>query len=228
MNVIRTQVVELETAPMLAYKFKLKSGGSGIKLINVETGEIISGSICKRSGQVTNVLARNKKAASEVETVNAFAEAVEKTIGLPYSSRGKVNAARQTNKAVCEAEEKMDLREIEDTPDLVCMENSAVYKAVIEKFTSKKTGKFDCSLMNKDFMNFAAGNGLVRDMAAAKESIDDIVRHVVWRRGNDIAGLAKNEELTLRETESLMASLDSIYTKGVFKTLRGYIKRMQR
>ena len=86
MNIIRTKVVELEQAPIVAYKIKLSTGGSGIKLHRTDQNVSIFAEVDKRTGDVII----DGVVDQELFPYAAFDEAADILAGLPYSARGKV------------------------------------------------------------------------------------------------------------------------------------------
>ena len=86
MNVIRTKAVELTVIPAIAYKHKLASGGAGLKILRLDCTETAVCSIDKRTGE----LVPYGKIDETVFPYEAFEEALDLTIGLPYSARGTI------------------------------------------------------------------------------------------------------------------------------------------
>jgi len=214
MNIIRTQAVELTSIPAIAYKIKLASGGAGIRIMRFDTEAIGSASIDKRSGEAVPY----KQNDTSLFPSEAFDEAVELTIGLPYSSRGKI--------AVTPIE-KSDSEEITEesvAPKKISMVDSDEYVKLIERYSDEK-GKLNYVLMNKDFIQFAAKSKTVADMVGEKASADSILLFVIKSRAALVAG--KKDSLDDNQTAALIETLDEIDPRSAFKELKAHIKRMQ-
>ena len=205
MNIIRTSVVELTKAPALAYKFKMSSGGAGIKIVYAGTDKTESFAISKRGELI----------ASAHSPVNdAALEAYELTLGMPYSARGKV-------KAVFAA----DADEDEVSPEMpeYDMVESDEYKAWVSAYAGDGN-KMNYAKMNKDMIQFAAKNKTVAQMIAEKEHVEAIVRRIVQIQTSN---LTKNKEyMTSEMADALIATLDELDARSAFKELKLHIQRM--
>ena len=213
MNIIRTTAVELSTIPAIAYKQKLASGGAGLKLhrtdINAEAVFTVD-----RRGDAPVPYGKVDEALFPEE---AATEALELTIGLPYSARGKIKV---TVVEEAQAQEPEDVTE-EDIED-VDMVDSNEYNAVIERYTDEK-GKLNYQLMNKDFIQFAAKSKSVANLVEQRVAEDDVLLHIVKSR----AGLLANSKETLTDAQAtaLIETLDEINPRSAFKELKSYIRR---
>ena len=206
MNIIRTSVVELTGTPALAYKFKMASGGAGIKIIYEGNDNTETFSITRRGELV---------ATSPQGTVGEAAkEAFELTLGLPYSARGKVKAV-----FVADADED------EIVPDTVQynMIESLEYKAWIEAYIGDNL-KMNYAKMNKDLIQFAAKNKTVERMISEKEPIEAILQRIVQMQTSN---LTKNKEyLTPEMTDILIDTLEELDVRSAFKELKLHLQRM--
>ena len=206
MNIIRTPVVELTKIPALAYKFKMASGGAGIKIIFEGTDNTETFAITRRGELV---------ATSPQGTVSdAAQEALELTTGLPYSSRGKVKAV-----FVTEADED------EVVPETIAynMIESAEYKAWIAAYTGDNF-KMNYAKMNKDLIQFASKNKTVVQMVEEKEPVEAILRRIIQIQTSN---LTNNKEYMAPEAaDALIATLEELDVRSAFKELKLHIQRM--
>ena len=206
MNIIRTSVVELSKTPALAYKFKMASGGAGIKIIFEGTDNTETFVITRRGDLVA--------AAPQGVVSDAAHEALELTMGLPYSARGKV-------KAIFVAEADAD----EVVPETVeyNMIESAEYKAWIEAYIGANF-KMNYAKMNKDLIQFAAKNKTVAQMVSEKEPSEVILRRIMQIQTSN---LTKNKEYMSPEvTDALIATLEELDIRSAFKELKLHIQKM--
>jgi hypothetical protein len=206
MNIIRTPVVELTNTPALAYKFKMKTGGAGLKIIYEGTDNT----------EVYVISRRGELVASTGPVSEAAHEALELTTGLPYSARGKVKAI-----FVPDADED---EAVEDTP-VYCMIESAEYKAWVKAYTGDDF-KMNYTKMNKDLIQFAAKNKTVAEMVSENEAIETILRRVVQIQTSN---LTKNKEyMTAEAAEALIATLEELDVRSAFKEVKLHIQKMLR
>ncbi|MDR0325356.1 MAG: hypothetical protein LBI19_04575 [Oscillospiraceae bacterium] len=206
MNIIRTAVVELTKAEALAYKYKMSSGGAGLKLLYEETGMSETYTISRRGE-----LSANRPGGSVGE---AALEAYELTLGLPYSARGKVKAV-----AVERAEED---EVVPATPEYNMIE-SAEYKAWIAKNIGPD-GRMNYIKMNKDLIQFASKNKTVSEMVAQKEDREAILRRIVQIQTSSFT--KDKEYITPEAAGALIDTLEELDTRSAFKELKLHITRM--
>ncbi|MCL2665895.1 MAG: hypothetical protein FWE82_09795 [Defluviitaleaceae bacterium] len=214
MNVIRTKAIELDTIPAIAYKIKLASGGSGIKLHRTDREDTVFTVVDKRTGGAVIDAGIDPDLFPEA----AFDEAIETLAGMPYSSRGKVKL---------EITEKKDDEEVDadedDQPDEIDMLSSPEFKAVIERY-SDETGRINYVLMNKQFIQFAAGSKVVNEMVSKKATVEEIVLFVLKNRAAFLAG--RKDFVSDDEAKALYAVIDEIDPRSAFKELSLHIRRM--
>jgi hypothetical protein len=206
MNIIRTTVVELTKVPALAYKYKLKTGGAGLKILYEETGQSETYTISRRGE-----LSANQPGAAVGE---AALEAFEMTQGLPYSARGKVKAV------VVEQTEPDEI--VPETPEYNMVE-SAEYKAWVGAYIGADF-KMNYTKMNKDLIQFAAKNKTVAQMVAGMEDRDAILRRIVQVQTSN---LTKDKEYMPPEmADALIATLEELDTRSAFKEIKLHINKM--
>lgn len=211
MNIIRTAAVELSTIPAIAYKQKLASGGAGIKLHRLDSEAVAVFTIDRRTGGPVPFGPVDAALFPEA----AALEALEITVGMPYSARGKLKVSG------IEKKEAEDVTEAE--ADAIDMVDSDEYVAIVERYSDEK-GKINYPLMNKDFIQFAAKSKLVGELVVKKALEDEIVRHIVKNRAAHLAN--KKDSLTDAETDKLIETLDEIDPRSAFKELKNHIRRM--
>jgi len=212
MNIIRTTAVELTAIPAIAYKQKLQAGGAGVKIFRLDQDAAAVFTIDKRSGEAVPY----GKFDAALFPEEAVAEALEATVGLPYSARGKLTITVFEEPAAAE-----DVTETET--EKVDMVGSDEYKAIVSRYANEK-GKLNYTLMNKDFIQFASKSKVVNDLVAAKAPVADIVLFIVKSRATFLSG--KKESLEDDEVAALIETLDEIDPRSAFKELSAHIKRM--
>ena len=214
MNIIRTKAVELSTIPAIAYKQKLASGGSGIKILRMDMDKYAVCTIDKRTGEPREY----GKIDETYFPMEAFDEAIELTIGLPYSARGKIKLT------VFESVEQEDIQELEDNIESdEEVDIKEEYNAIVNRYMDEK-GKMNYQLMNKDFIQFASKSKVVSDMVSNKCSVDEIVIFIIKSRATFIAN--KKDSLDDNAVKVLIETLDEIDPRSAFKELRLHIKRL--
>ncbi|MCL2461667.1 MAG: hypothetical protein FWF44_03310 [Defluviitaleaceae bacterium] len=208
--IVRTKTVELSAIPAIAYKQKLTSGGAGLKIIRLDQAAEAVATLDKRTGDAVPYGAHD----AALFPPEAFEEAMELTMGMPYSSRRNINVSVQ---AESEAEPAPEEAAVKD------MSGSDEYKAIVERYCDEQ-GKMNFTLMNKDFIQFASRSKTVADMVGARALTDDIVVFIVQSRAAYIAG--KKESLTPQDAAALIETLDELETRSVFKELKRYLNRL--
>lgn len=211
MNIIRTSAVELSTIPAIAYKQKLSAGGAGVKIHRIDRDATAVITIDRRTGEGVAYRLYDARLFPE----EAVAEAIELTIGLPYSSRGKLK--------VTEFDKARDAEDVTET-EKTDMVNSDEYKALIQRYGDEK-GKLNYGLMNKDFIQFASKSKIVNDMVDKGETQESILNYIVSNRAAFLSG--KKENLGREDAEALIETLDEIDPRNAFKELIAHIRRMQ-
>ena len=210
MNIIRTQAVELTSIPAIAYKHKLSAGGSGLKLMRLDTEDTATAMLDRRSGEAL-IAAKTDLSLFPPE---AFDEALELTLGLPYSSRGKISV-QVTGKASADEME-------EQAPEKIDMVGSDEYVAIVERYSDEK-GKINYALMNKDFIQFASKSKTVAELVAKQAEPEEIILFVLKNRAAFAAG--KKESLSDASVAALLETLDEIDPRSAFKELKAHLIR---
>jgi len=217
MNIIRTKAIELDTIPAIAYKIKLASGGSGIKMHRTDCDDTVFTTIDKRSGGAV----LDEKVNPSLFPEAAFDEAVDALAGMPYSARGKVKIVHSSEKEAEEIiAEEMPEEELQEAVDMV---GSAEFTAIIDRY-SDENGKINYQLMNKQFIQFAAGSKVVSDMVGKKDSVENIILFIVKNRAAYLAG--KKEFVTDEEAAALIRTIDEIDPRSAFKELSLHLRKM--
>jgi len=214
MNIIRTKVVELSNVPAVAYKLKLRIGGSGIKLHFTDQDATAFAQICKRTGDV--VLDPLTETVPQLQ--EAFEEAQELLAGLPYSARGKVKILVSNE---CEDDEITEDEAQKVTA--ACMVSSDEFRAVTDRF-SDENGKINYTLMNKQFIQFASSSSTVRDMVSKREKSSAVLLFVLKNRAAFLAN--KKEHLPDDQAEALLDALNEINPRSAFKELNLHLRKM--
>ena len=213
MNIIRTPAVELGAIPAIAYKQKLGSGGSGLRILRLDRDAAAVFTINKRDA---SLVAFGKYDAA-LFPAEALDEAMDLTDGLPYSARGKIKVSVFEQKS---DEQDVTEEEIED----VDMVDSEEYKAIVARYADEK-GKLNYRLLNKDFIQFAAKSKVVSDLIAAQAAEDEIITHILKNRAAFLAG--KKDSLSEKEAAALIETLDEIDPRSAFKDLKSHLRRMK-
>ena len=214
MNIIRTKVVELSILPAVAYKLKLKTGGSGIKLHRTDRDAAAFAEVDKRTGGIV----QGSDVDFSVFPEEAFDEAIEMLAGLPYSARGKVKIMIDEDVAENEVKESEVLN-----VTAACMVASDEFAAIVDRY-SDEGGKLNYTLMNKQFIQFAASSKVVGELVAKRVHENEILLFVLKNRGAFLAG--KREHINDEEAAALREALDEINPRSAFKELSQHIRRM--
>jgi len=213
MNIIRTKVVELTTVPAMAYRVKLRTGGSGIKLHFTNEDATAFAEVDKRTGEVV----LDAVTASAEGLQEGFEEAQELLAGLPYSARGKV-------KIVITDDSEGEITEEEaQAVTAACMVNSDEFHAIIDRF-SDENGKINYTLMNKQFIQFASGSSVVRKMCGEKAKSGDILLFVLKNRAAFLAN--KRDHLPDDQAQALLDALNEMNPRSAFKELNLHLRKM--
>ena len=219
MNIIRSKVVELENFPAVAYKVKLKQGGSGIKLHRTDCDETAFAQIDKRSGEP--ILPKNIDAA--LFTTEIFEEANELLLGQPYSSRGKVKV-QVTDSA---HEDEIEVPE-DEAPG--CHADEGANAVDSEEFIalsamySDENGKMNYKLLNKQFIQFASRNKKVTELISQRATEEEILLSIIKNRAAFFAG--KRDNLEDKQAQALIEAIEEIDPRSAFKELKLHIRKM--
>ena len=207
---IRTAVVILTAIKAIAYRQKLKAGGSGIVIMREDVSQPGIASISKTSGDA--ILTANTQA--EMYPQEAVREAMELTAGLPYRKQG----SPQLKDYPIPAEEAPEEEVIEEVEVIV---DSAEYQKIVDKYTDQ-SGKLSYALLNKDMIRFAHSSSVARKMIAEGASVEEIRLYVVGTKFRHVCG---NKNLTDAQVLKMVELLDEVSPKGVFKEFNDEIRR---
>ena len=210
---IRTNSVTLTCIPgAIAYRTKLASGGAGVVIVRADEPQPGVATISKSSGQA--IVSENTPVAAYPD--DAFAEAIEKTSGMPYRRQGKPKApfmempdadAGGEGDADASAEAVVDGQE---------------YQRIVDAYTDKD-GKLSYDLLNRDLIKLAHRSDYVKKMVADGASEEDIRLHVVGTRFSALTG---NDNLSMTDVTVLSGLIDEVSPKGAFKELNSEIRKM--
>ena len=209
-ELIRTDAVKTTLIGGLAYKQKLVSGGAGLTIMTPDEKAVFT--INKRDGACVPFGQVN----GDLFTEAIIKEALELTRGLPYKRAGNITKVY----ADSNCEETPVERETEDAKSDIDVLASVEYKEFIMQYTDKN-GKFSYSLMNKEFIQFAARSSIVKGMLADKFRVDAIVKYIVKSRAAD---LARNKGMDDDMLAAFIETLDSMNTRSAFKELNSYLR----
>ncbi len=207
---IRTNVVKLATIPAIAFRQKLTAGGSGITILRPDVKQPGIASISTKTGEA--IPAKNTDV--KLYPLEAFKEAMNLTIGMPYRKQRSVKVSEDmVATPVEEAEETIEQEDI-----VVSYED---YDKIVEKYLDKN-GVLSYDLLNKDFIKFMKSSTIVGAMIAERESAGAIRDYVIGNRYRNITG---NEDLTEGQIARITELLDEVSPKGVFKELNAEIRK---
>jgi len=219
MGITRSKVVELSSVPAIAYKVRLKTGGSGIKFHRTDKEESAFALIDKRSGEAM----LDERVKSELFPEEALLEATELLVGLPYSARGKVKfivSETVDDDEVCVPEDEAPETHSDTCANVI---DSDEFVAIVGMY-SDVNGKMNYQLMNKQFIQFASKNKTVTDLVGKRASVDEILLSVVKNRASFLAG--KRENLGDNEALALIDAIEDIDPRSAFKELKLHIRKL--
>ena len=203
---IRTNVVTLSVIPAIAYREKLKDGGTSLVVLRKgETQPGIAG-ISNKTGEAIPTKNTNTKIYPEA----AFEEAMELTRGMGFKKQGAVKITDDMFK-------KKKVRKEEEPPVL----DETAYQAIAARYIDKD-GKFSYDLINKDFIRFAHSSSIVRRMIDEKEPVAEIRNYIVANKFRNISG---NDDLTDKQVEIIAAFFDEENPRSIFRDLDDYLKK---
>ena len=165
-------------------------------------------SISKTSGEAIPAKNTPKKLYPQA----AFNEAISLTAGMPYKKQGAVLPSGVLADAEPEPEKA--------APEEIVIE-SADYLKIVDTYTDKD-GKLSYALLNKDMIKFAHSSSVVRKMIEDGAKPKDIANYVA---GTKFRSITKNGKLTDAQIKKIVALLDEVSPKGVFKEFNAEIRR---
>ena len=202
---IRTNVVKLDTMQAFAYRQKLKAGDVCIVIVKPDVQQPGMAGISRKTGEP--VLTKNtdpKKFLPE-----AFMEAYEKTVGMPYRKQGSIKV---TKEMFVEPEPEKEPEEIKL--------NEAAYQKIVDHYVDKN-GLLSYDVINSEMIKFLKSSSIVRKMIAEGEKATDIRDYIVANKFRNIA----EEDLSDGEIKLIVELLDEASPKGVFKELNSEIRK---
>ncbi|MBP3893620.1 MAG: hypothetical protein J6D34_06200 [Atopobiaceae bacterium] len=216
---IRTNSVKLTVIPALAYRQKLSAGDASLVVLRADSTQPGTALISKTSGDP--IVSANTPA--DLFPVEAFAEAMTLTAGLPYHKQGKPKLVAQDLTDEPEVDLIEDAPEEDEAPQqVVNVIDSDEYLAIVKAYTDKN-GKFSYDHINKEMIQFAHSSEMVGRMLAAGDSEETIRMFIVGTKFRNISG---NKDLTDEEVLAIAALLDEVSPKGVFKDLNKELRTM--
>ena len=205
---IRTDTVSLTVIPAVAFRQKLKQGGSGIVILRPEARQPGIASISRTSGDPII----NQQTDQKLFPEEAFKEAMRLTLGLPYRKTTPVKVT-----------EDMIVKEIkEEEPEPEIKLNEEAYQAIVARYTDK-SGHLSYDLINKEMIRFAKSSSIVRGMIQEGKKASVIRNYIV---SNKFRNIADNDDLTNADIKLIVEMLDEVGPKGVFKELDAEIRKM--
>ena len=212
---IRTNVVKLSSIPALAYRIKQKDGDTGIVIVKPETSQPGIATVSKKTGKP--VLLPN---IDEKEyPVDAFAEAMKLTNGMPFKKQGSIKVTKEMVEVP--VEEPQTEAAAEDIIEVIV--DDEAYQKIIDHYTDKN-GKLSYPLLNKEMIQFAKRSSTVKEMIGAGCKTAEIRNYVVYKKFRTIADLRRMSDA---EVAKIVELIDATNPKGVFKDLDREIKNMQ-
>lgn len=207
---IRTETVTLTTIEAVAFRQKLKAGGSGIMILRYDIAQPGIASISKTSGDAIPT----ENTPIDLYPLKAFKEAIQLTAGMPYRKRSGV---RLTKKAV----EEIAPEATEETEEEVFID-SADYGKLVDKYTDKN-GKLSYELLNRDLIRFAHSSKTVSAMLTEGASVKKIRTYIVCTKFRTAAG---NKKLTDAQVLKMAELIDEVSPKSAFKALDAELRKM--
>jgi len=222
---IRTDYVRLKTLNAVAYRQKLKAGGSGIVIVQKGVKQPGIAQIDKRESRP--ILQAN--ISEKLYPIAAFEEAIELTIGMPYGKRRPVSFPVELleKKNVESTDDPVEIDDENDVNDENVEDSQVVdskaYQLILSQFTDKK-GKLSYLLLNRDFIKFAKKSSMVQKMIESLASNEDILDYIILNR---LIEITKDKNLTFEQMKAVVALLDEVSPKFVFKELNDEIRKLQ-
>ena len=212
---IRTITVTLTKIPAIAFRQKLPSGGAGITILRAGVQQTGIASISKTDGQAIP----SANTPVNIYPLEAFAEAIELTIGLPYTKRGQVHLTGLQLSVVEDVQAPAEQAEEDDV-----IIDSADYQRLVEMYTDSK-GKLSYDLLNKDLIKTAHQSGQVKLMIEEKASLEEVREEIVSAK---IKNITRDPTLTKPQIGEMIRLLDETDPKGVFRPLNDELIKWMR
>ena len=210
---IRTNVVTLSVIRGIAFRQKLTSGGSGVTILRYDCPQPGIAAISKTSGEPIP----SDNTPLKLFPIAAFKEAIELTNGMPYRKQRNVRLDKEMLKELMD-----DPANEPPLPEEVVVD-SADYQKVVEAYTDKE-GKLSYDLINKDLIQFGFKSAKVSELLSSGASQDEILNYIV---GYKYRTITENPDLTDAQIAKISELLEEVSPKGVYKELKGEIRRWQ-
>ena len=114
------------------------------------------------------------------------------------------------------------MKKILSVEEIMNIKESDEYIAITGMYNDD-SGKLNCQLMNKQFIQFASGSKVVSEMVGNRASVDEILMFILKNRAAHLAG--KREFLSDEELTALMEALEELGTRGAFKDLKLHLRK---
>jgi len=216
--IIRTRLVELSSLEAVAYRQKLRGGQVGVVILRPDCPQPGLALLDRQSG--TPDPAPNVPA--DLYPAAAFAEALELTAGLPYSSRGAVHRSFPPAPSPTAGGGETTLLTEEPAAEDLATVNSADYAAIVTHFTNKK-GELSYDLLNKALIQAAHANAHVAQMIASGATLEAVRDHVLKANFESVSG---NRSLSTAEVERIVQLLDEVSPRSVLRPFEEELRRL--
>jgi hypothetical protein len=216
---VRTPLVELSILAGFAYRQKLRGGQAGVVILRNDCPQPGLALVNHRTGEPD--LADNLP--QDLFPREAFVQALELTVGLPYRCRGPVQIQSNLSSFVDARENGDDLSSIESSPSgALATVSGKDYAAVVKAYTNRK-GELSYELLNKALIKAAHSNPFVATMISQGESLEKIRDHVIMANFEAVSG---NHRLSLAEVNCIIELLDEVSPRSVLRELNDELRKM--
>ena len=207
---IRTETVALTVIEAVAFRQKLKAGGSGITILRYDIAQPGIASISKTSGEAIPT----DNTPADLYPAEAFNEAIRLTAGMPYKKRSGV---RLTKKKV----EEVAPEKTEEIAEEVVIDTEE-YQKLVDNYTDKN-GRLSYDLLNRDLIRFAHSSKTVSKMLEEGESLAKTRTYIICTKFRTVIG---NKKLTEAEIRKMAELIDDVSPKSAFKALDSELRKM--
>ena len=207
---IRTETVTLTVIEAVAFRQKLKAGGSGITILRYDIAQPGIASISKTSGEAIPT----DNTPADLYPAEAFSEAIKLTAGMPYKKRSGVRLTKKKVEEVApEATEEIAEEVVIDTDE---------YQKLVDNYTDKN-GKLSYDLLNRDLIRFAHSSKTVSKMLEEGASVKKTRTYIVCTKFRTVIG---NKKLTEAEVLKMAELIDEVSPKSAFKALDSELRKL--
>lgn len=212
---IRTKTVNLNAIKGIAYRQKLKDGGSGLTILTEKDKAVVT--INKRDGSY----APYGTVDANIFTDVVLEEAFELTKGLPYRRFGPAQYEESLSLPETAALADAAVSEDENENDVICV-NSPEYDSIINAYADKN-GKFSYDLMNKDFIQRAHKSDQVSNFISEGKPVDDIIAFLVVNKINSLIRETTGK-YSEEDAKKLINLLNDMNMRSAFKELKLWLR----